>query len=153
MSERSEYGPGEFCWVDLATSDTDAAAKLYGELLGWETQSAGPVEETGGYGFFLRDGKQVAGYGPIQAEGQPPAWSSYVKVADADESAEKVKQAGGSVFMEPFDLPADSGRMAVIADPSGADPVRHAAKAAPRRPARQRGRLLDLEPARDPRPR
>jgi uncharacterized protein len=120
MSERSEYVPGEFCWVDLATSDTDAAAKLYGELLGWETQSAGPVEETGGYGFFLRDGKQVAGYGPIQAEGQPPAWSSYVKVADADESAEQVKQAGGTVFMEPFDLPADSGRMAVVADPSGA---------------------------------
>src|SRR5688572_5987154 len=64
MSERSEYAPGEFCWVDLATSDTDAAAKLYGDLLGWETRSAGPVEETGGYAFFLRDGKQVAGYGP-----------------------------------------------------------------------------------------
>jgi predicted enzyme related to lactoylglutathione lyase len=106
--------------VDLATSDTDAAAKLYGELLGWKTQSAGPVEETGGYAFFLRDGKQVAGYGPLQGEGQPPAWASYVKVADADETAEKVKQAGGTVLMGPFDLPADSGRMAVIADTSGA---------------------------------
>ena len=49
MSERSEYATGEFCWVDLATSDTGAAAKLYGELLGWGTQPAGPVEETGGY--------------------------------------------------------------------------------------------------------
>jgi predicted enzyme related to lactoylglutathione lyase len=120
MSERSEYAPGEFCWVDLATSDTNAAAKLYGELLGWEAESAGPVEETGGYGFFTRNGKQVAGYGPLQREGQPTTWSSYVKVVDADETAEKVNGAGGSVFMEPFDLPADSGRMAVIADPSGA---------------------------------
>ncbi len=34
MSERSEHAPGEFCWVDLATSDPGAAAKLYGELLG-----------------------------------------------------------------------------------------------------------------------
>ena len=120
MSERSEYAPGEFCWVDLATSDPEAAAKLYGELLGWETQPAGPAEETGGYAFFLRDGKQVAGYGPLQGEGQPPAWASYVKVADADQNAEKVRQAGGNVLIGPFDLPADSGRMAVIADPSGA---------------------------------
>lgn len=120
MSDRSEYAPGEFCWVDLATSDTEAAARLYGELLGWESQSAGRVKETGGYGFFLRDGKQVAGYGPLQGEGQPPAWASYVKVADADETAEKVRQAGGNVFIGPIDLPADSGRMAVIADPGGA---------------------------------
>jgi uncharacterized protein len=120
MSERSEYATGEFCWVDLATSDTGAAAKLYGELLGWETQPAGPVEDTGGYAFFLRDGKQVAGYGPLQAEGQPPAWSSYVKVPDADETVERVRQAGGNVFADPFDLPADSGRVAGIADPSGA---------------------------------
>jgi uncharacterized protein len=41
-------------------------------------------------------------------------------VADADETAEKVKPAGGTVLMGPFDLPADSGRMAVIADTSGA---------------------------------
>ena len=101
MSERSEYAPGEFCWVDLATPDTDAAAKLYGELLGWETQPAGPVEETGGYGFFLRDGKQVAGFGPLQGEGQPPAWASYVKVVDADETAEKVKQAGATSSWSP----------------------------------------------------
>jgi len=25
MSERTDYAPGEFCWVDLATTDTDAA--------------------------------------------------------------------------------------------------------------------------------
>ncbi len=153
MSERSEYAPGEFCWVDLATSDTDAAAKLYGELLGWETQSAGPVEETGGYGFFLRDGKQVAGYGPLQAEGQPPAWSSYVKVADADETrgegqAGRRQRLHGAV-RSARRLGAD-GR---DRRPERRRPVRHAAKAAPRRPARQRGRLLDLEPARDPRPR
>ncbi len=34
MSERSEYAPGEFCWVDLATTDVDGAIKFYGELLG-----------------------------------------------------------------------------------------------------------------------
>ncbi len=91
-----------------------------GSCSGGKRSRQGPVEETGGYAFFLRDGKQVAGYGPLQGEGQPPAWASYVKVADADETAEKVRQAGGNVLIGPFDLPADSGRMAVIADPSGA---------------------------------
>ena len=29
MSERSKYAPGEFCWVDLATTDVDAALEFY----------------------------------------------------------------------------------------------------------------------------
>ena len=36
MSERSEYNPGEFCWVELAVPDSDAAAQFYGELIGRE---------------------------------------------------------------------------------------------------------------------
>lgn len=120
MSERSEYTPGEFCWVDLASTDFEAAKGFYGDLLGWGWEAAGPVEETGGYGFFTYKDKQVAGGGPTQAVGQPPAWSSYVKVADADATAAKVKDAGGQVLMEPFDLPAESGRMAVCIDPQGA---------------------------------
>ncbi|MGZ5337203.1 MAG: VOC family protein [Solirubrobacterales bacterium] len=120
MSERSEYKPGEFCWVDLGTSDVDAAAGFYGELLGWKHEVLEAAEEMGGYGFFLRDGKQVAGIGPLPDEGTPPAWSSYVMVADADETLDKVKEAGGNVLMGPIDLPAEAGRMAVCQDTAGA---------------------------------
>ncbi len=120
MSERSSYNPGEFCWVDLASTDFEGAKKFYGELIGWEWEEAGPAEEVGGYGFFTYKGKQVCGGGPVQAPGQPSAWSSYVKVADADESAAKVKEAGGSVIAPPFELPSESGRMAVCQDPEGA---------------------------------
>ena len=52
-------------------------------------------------------------------EGQPPAWTTYVSVEDADESIAKVKAAGGTVFVEPMDV-LDVGRMAVFADPTGA---------------------------------
>jgi predicted enzyme related to lactoylglutathione lyase len=120
VSERSEYKPGEFCWVDLSTTDTDAAAEYYTELLGCEAVAAGPVEETGGYGFFMQGDKEIAGYGPVQAEGQPPAWSSYITVTDADATAEKVREAGGAVVAGPMDLPAESGRMAFCQDPEGA---------------------------------
>jgi predicted enzyme related to lactoylglutathione lyase len=42
-----------------------------------------------------------------------------VSVADADETAAKVKDAGGSVVVEPMDV-MDLGRMAYFADPTGA---------------------------------
>ena len=121
MSERTEYAPGEFCWVDLSTKDVDGAKEFYGELLGVDAELApGDPEETGGYGFFKKNGKMIAGFGPTQRDEQPSAWSSYVKVEDADATAEKVKEAGGEVHFGPIDLPNDSGRMAVLQDPTGA---------------------------------
>ncbi|MGH2983791.1 MAG: VOC family protein [Solirubrobacterales bacterium] len=121
MSERSGYKAGEFCWVDLATTDVDAATRFYGDLLGVEAEAApGDPQETGGYGFLTKDGKMIAGYGPIQQEGQPPAWSSYIRVNDADETAAKVKDAGGQVLFGPVELPGDSGRMAVCVDSGSA---------------------------------
>ena len=121
MSERTEYAPGEFRWVDLSTSDVDGALSFYGELLGVEGQPApGDPEETGGYGFLLKDGKMIAGYGPTQEGGQPPHWSSYVSVENADVTAEKAKEADGQILAGPFDLPNESGRMAVLQDPTGA---------------------------------
>ena len=73
MSERTEYAPGEFCWVDLATTDVDGATEFYGELLGIRAEAApGDPEETGGYGFFTRDGKMICGYGPTHRRGSLP---------------------------------------------------------------------------------
>jgi predicted enzyme related to lactoylglutathione lyase len=121
MSERDGYNDGEFCWVDLASPDLDASAKFYGELIGWEFEPApGDPAETGGYGNLTHKGKVVAGMGGIMGEGQPPAWMSYVKTRDADETAKEIKDAGGTVMMEPFDIPGEAGRMAVCQDPGGA---------------------------------
>jgi hypothetical protein len=52
-------------------------------------------------------------------DGQPTAWTTFVNVADADESIAKVKAAGGMVFAEPMDV-MDVGRMSVFADSTGA---------------------------------
>ncbi|HET9121825.1 MAG TPA: VOC family protein [Solirubrobacterales bacterium] len=121
MSERTEYAPGEFCWVDLATTDVDGAKAFYDDLLGVQAEDApGDQEETGGYGFLMRDGKMVAGIGPVQSGEGHSAWASYIKVEDTDATAAKVKDAGGSVFFGPVDLPNDSGRVAMLRDPEGA---------------------------------
>jgi uncharacterized protein len=117
MPERSEYAPGTPSWVDIGT-DVDAAKQFYGALFGWGTQDAGPVEETGGYGFFTKDGKLVAGYGPQQNPG-PPFWSSYVNVADLADTTQRVRDAGGTVVVDPMQV-MDAGSMAVYQDPQGA---------------------------------
>jgi Predicted enzyme related to lactoylglutathione lyase len=116
MPERTEYAPGVPSWIDIGT-DVEGAKQFYGSLFGWTSMDAGPPEETGGYGFFLKGDKMVAGYGPQQNPG-PPFWTTYVSVADADETAKKVEQAGGNVIMAPMDV-MSAGRMAVFQDPQG----------------------------------
>jgi predicted enzyme related to lactoylglutathione lyase len=46
MSERDGYAPGVPSWIDLTTSDPEAAKAFYAELLGWDLDANGP--ETGG---------------------------------------------------------------------------------------------------------
>jgi hypothetical protein len=103
--------------VDLASPDLAASAAFYSPLFGWDAVDQGP--EAGHYHQMEKGGVPVAGAGPIMMEGQPPAWTTYVSVTDADASIAKVKAAGGMVFVEPMDV-LDVGRMAVFADPSGA---------------------------------
>lgn len=119
MSERTSYVPGTPCWVDLGTPDIDAAAAFYGGLFGWSVPEGENAEQTGGYRQAMLRGKPVAGAMPLMQEGQPPAWSSYVSVEDADATAAKVRDAGGTVLAEPMDV-MELGRMAVFADPTGA---------------------------------
>jgi uncharacterized protein len=130
MPEVKEYAPGTPSWVDLASPDPDASARFYGELLGWEAVETGPVEETGGYRMLRLGGRDVAGLGPTQGEGQPATWTTYVATEDAGATAGKVRENGGQVVMEAFDV-LGAGRMAVFVDPAGAyfsvwQPLRHA---------------------------
>jgi uncharacterized protein len=113
-----EYAPGTPSWIELSSPDVDASAKFYGELMGWSTTEPGSAE-TGGYRMFQQDEKNIAGLMGVMQEGQPTAWSTYISVADADDTAAKVKAAGGTEMVAPMDV-MDIGRMAVFADPTGA---------------------------------
>jgi predicted enzyme related to lactoylglutathione lyase len=119
MAERTSYAPGTPCWVDLGTPDMEAAAAFYGGLFGWSVEEGENAEQTGGYRQATLRGKPVAGMMPLMQEGQPPVWTTYLSVEDADATAAKVREAGGQVFAEPMDV-LDLGRMAVFADPGGA---------------------------------
>jgi predicted enzyme related to lactoylglutathione lyase len=120
MSEQDRYIPGVPCWADTAQPDPQAAVAFYADLFGWEFEDVTPAGAPGTYHLGrIRDGA-VAGVAS-QPEGtpMPPAWNTYVWVTDADETAAKVRGAGGRILMEPGDV-GDSGRTAVFADPAGA---------------------------------
>jgi uncharacterized protein len=111
------YVPGTPSWVDLASPDLAASVAFYTSLFGWEAKDQGP--ESGHYTMMELRGLPVAGAATIMMDGQPPAWTTYVTVEDADAAVAKAKEAGATVFVEPMDV-LDVGRMAVFADPTGA---------------------------------
>ncbi len=104
-------------WVDVGSTDLDVTHAFYTGLFGWERQDAGPPEETGGYGFYTKGGRAVAGYGPAQAPGV--WWTMYVRVDDAAAIADRVEANGGTTMVPPMAV-MDQGTMAVFADPTGA---------------------------------
>ncbi len=117
MPTKTTYAPGTPSWVDLASADLAASSAFYSSLFGWEAKDQGA--EAGHYHQMELGGIPVAGAGPIMMDGQPPAWTTYMSVEDADASIDAVKAAGGTVFVEPMDV-LDVGRMAIFADPTGA---------------------------------
>jgi predicted enzyme related to lactoylglutathione lyase len=119
MSERTSYTPGTPCWVDLATPDIEAAERFYGELFGWEIPELPDSAEMGGYRRAKLGGRDVAGVVPLMQEGQPPAWSTYISVDDADAFARAVQENGGTMVAEPMEV-SNYGRLALFTDPEGA---------------------------------
>jgi uncharacterized protein len=123
MGERTRYDPGTFCWVGLATSDVAAAKAFYGSLFGWEVKDL-EAGAAGAYATLRRGGSEVAilyrQQPEARAAGAPPHWTSYISVEDADATAARAEELGGTaVFRAPFDV-LDAGRVAAIRDPTGA---------------------------------
>lgn len=120
MPERDGYMPGVPCWIDTSQPDPEAATKFYGGLFGWEFENVLPPESGAKYFIARLRGLDAAAVGSPPEGGPPMAlWNTYVWVEDARETAAKVRDAGGQVITEPFEV-MDSGTMAVFADPEGA---------------------------------
>jgi predicted enzyme related to lactoylglutathione lyase len=120
MSEQDRYIPGVPCWIDSTQPDPDAAATFYSNLFGWELEDVMPPGAPVKYLMARLGGGDVAALSSPMGDSPGPAiWNTYIWVDDADETAARVRDAGGTVLSEPFDV-MDSGRMAVFADPAGA---------------------------------
>jgi predicted enzyme related to lactoylglutathione lyase len=117
MVERNGYAAGTPSWVDLGTSDTETSTRFYHALFGWEFEDQAP--DGGGYAMCTLRGKVVAGLGPQMDASQPPRWTTYITVDDADAAAASIDAAGGKILLPTMDI-LDVGRMALFTDPAGA---------------------------------
>jgi uncharacterized protein len=120
MPERDGYIPGVPCWVDTSQPDPEAAVDFYRGLFGWEFEDVMPPESEGRYFMARLRGGDVAAVGSIP-EGAPQmaTWNTYIWVDSADDTVSKVREVGGGVLMDPFDV-MDAGRMAFVTDREGA---------------------------------
>lgn len=111
---------GSPIWYELITPDPDNAQQFYGSVLDW-TFKPMPGGLDLDYRIAFSGDQTVAGVmqTPDHAQTMPSMWFVYIAVEDVDAAAEKVKQLGGSVDMEPTDIPG-VGRFAFCADPQGA---------------------------------
>jgi predicted enzyme related to lactoylglutathione lyase len=120
MAEFSIPKPGTICWRELMTKDLDAAKAFYSGMFGWQLEQSKVTPMT--YAEIHLDGTAYGGMMPIDAAwGDVPShWTAYVAVANADETAAKIKENGGSMRQEPFDAPG-VGRIGLCTDPAGAN--------------------------------
>jgi predicted enzyme related to lactoylglutathione lyase len=109
---------GTPCWADAMCRDVEGAKSFYGDVLGWTFGEAS--SEYGNYTQAYADGKAVAAVVPPMPgqEGQSQ-WCLYFASPDAAATAEKIRENGGEVLMEPMQV-GDFGTMCLAREPSGA---------------------------------
>lgn len=111
--------PSQFAWYELMTTDPEAAKAFYTKVVGWGTEPFPGMPYT-----ILKAGEApVGGLMELPEEarkmGAPPHWIGYVGVDDVDAATEKARRLGGSVYVEPQDIP-EVGRFSIVTDPQKA---------------------------------
>src|SRR5258708_1420942 len=134
MPTIEKHAPGNFCWVELATTDQSAAQAFYAKIFGWSANNI-PMGPAGAgstssaqlkndvYTIFQLEGRYAAAACTLRPDqlkhGVPPHWNPYIAVENTEATPARAAELGGTVLAPPFDV-MDAGRMAVLQDPTGA---------------------------------
>ncbi len=108
--------PNTVIWNELVTTDNAAALPFYKAVAGIDSVATKMADFD--YTLLKVDGEDVGGATSPQMAGVPNHWHTWFAVADAVAVATAAKDAGGSLLVEPTDMPV--GKMATIRDPQGA---------------------------------
>jgi predicted enzyme related to lactoylglutathione lyase len=119
MVVRNESWPaGRPAWAELMVPDRHAGRDFYSGLFNWDYSEGGP--ETGYYTLALKNGEPVAAIGePFPGQEAPSQWTTYLATDDVAKTVATAEANGATVIAPPMDV-MEFGKMAVIADPTGA---------------------------------
>jgi uncharacterized protein len=110
-------GPGALTLNQLNTSDPEAAERFYSELFGWRIENVSDTETP--YWGIYRGDRVNGGMMPLPPGAPMPShWLVYFGTDDLEGSSERIGSAGGTLMVEPRDVPG--GRILVAQDPQGA---------------------------------
>ena len=104
--------PGALTLNQLNTSDPERAEEFYSGVFGWRFDQVAEGDQPY-WGIY--NGDRLNG-GMMK---QPPdSWLVYFGSEDVDADAERIRELGGQLMVEP--MPVPGGRILVAADPQGA---------------------------------
>ncbi|MEM9302745.1 MAG: VOC family protein [Pseudomonadota bacterium] len=106
---------GNWVWGELWTTDTDGSALFYHALseltMAWTDTSAGDK-----YLVLMQGEQSIGGVVEVEDPEFPTRWGGYIAVDDLEDTVEKARKLGGTIFEEEL----KPYRVAVLADPAGA---------------------------------
>jgi uncharacterized protein len=116
--------PGEWIWSAVLVRDPKRETTFYKSLFGYDLYDlADEGGSTGDAQHYILSSDNYARAGlnalPGDSMRRYPHWLNFVRVTDAADTAKKAVQLGGRVLVEPR-IDRQGGRLAVLADPSGA---------------------------------
>ena len=112
------YPQGVPSWIEARHPDPGAAMAFYGGLFGWDGEERMPPGAPGSYRIVSIDGRDV---GAITTSDDPATWTTYIAVDDADATAARIVELGGTAARPQDAGPGGSaGRGVDCIDPRGA---------------------------------
>jgi len=109
-------------WFELHTRNYQGAVAFYQNVFGWETKTMSDTPELHYTAMVNPEGEgELAGImdsSGFLPDGVPAYWVVYFGTDDTDATIAKAVEMGGSVVQPAQDTPY--GRLAVVADPTGA---------------------------------
>jgi hypothetical protein len=112
--------PGDWIWVQLASGDARQAGEFYRSVAGYNVIENSETDRTGDLVLTSKGYARAAVLTiPEQYSGIRPNWLPFVRVTSVADSVAKTTELGGKVLIKPQEKLLQ-GRLAVIADPTGA---------------------------------
>jgi uncharacterized protein len=117
----SKHGPklGHCAWNELATTDPAAAHGFYTSLFGWQQADVMDMGALGDYAMYRHDDYLVSAIYRLIPGDPVSHWLAYFRVADIAAAARQIRASGGSVVIEPQEIPGGEYSLTAT-DPDGA---------------------------------